>query len=64
MDIYNAERDKFEKTLTARYPTYKPKSSTGQENPKTLTNQDVVDHVHRFFSYAISDGRRGTPHKL
>jgi tRNA(Arg) A34 adenosine deaminase TadA len=64
MDVYNAERDKFGKTLTAQYPTYKPKSPTGQENPKTLTNQDVVDHVQRFFSYAISDGRRGTPHNL
>jgi tRNA(Arg) A34 adenosine deaminase TadA len=55
---------RFETLNSAKYPTYKPRRPNGQEIPKALSNQDVIAYVHRFFGYAIGEGRRGTPHKL
>lgn len=46
------------------FPTYKPKRQNGDPIPNALSNAEVLTHVRRFFAYAASDGRRGTPHKL
>ncbi|MBY0455716.1 MAG: hypothetical protein K2V38_00100 [Gemmataceae bacterium] len=57
MGIFLDGQDRFLKTLKAKYPDYKPVN-----DKKVLSNTDLITHLHRFHSYAISDGRRGTSH--
>jgi len=50
--------------LQVKFPGFKPKTPDGKDDSRVLSNQEVVDHIQRFFAYATRDGRRGTPHKL
>lgn len=46
--------------LTLNHAEHKP----DQSGNYTLTNQRVLDRARRFFRYASTMGRRGTPHQL
>lgn len=58
-DIFCMGAFAFDKWPTAQFPDFKPQSQDA-----IYSNQDILDHAHRFYDYAITDGRRGTPHKL
>lgn len=46
------------------YPAYRPLDSTGKPVPSGLSNAECFEHATRFLKYAVTDGHRGTPHKL
>lgn len=58
-DIFCFGAFAFDRWPTAQFPAFKPLN-----RDSFLSNQDALDHAHRFYDYAITDGRRGTPHKL
>jgi tRNA(Arg) A34 adenosine deaminase TadA len=62
--IFQDGRRQFEGTKEAKFPSYRPKDCHGAEIQEALTNEGVLAHVKRFFTYAVSSGHRGTPHKL
>ena len=58
-EIFDSGRATFQSTHIAKYPDFKP-----SDHPKVLTNSSVISNTQRFYAYAISDGRRGTPHNV
>lgn len=44
------------------FPNHRPKARGSDEVLEAKPNQEVVAHLHRFFGYATSAGKRGTPH--
>jgi tRNA(Arg) A34 adenosine deaminase TadA len=64
LQIFSDGRSRFEAIRDPRFPDYKPSGPGGRVVTKAFTNGEAAQHVHRFFAYATSDGRRGTPHKL
>jgi tRNA(Arg) A34 adenosine deaminase TadA len=64
LEVFSHAKARFQAIQSASYPDFRPKGINGQVVPNSFTNQDVANHIHRFFEYASIDGRRGTPHKL
>lgn len=62
-DIYTRAAAEFT-AYTVAHPDYKPVEETATPAAQVLTNAAVLAQAKRFFAYARSDGRRGTPHKL
>lgn len=72
-DIYESAKVEFLQFLNGtkpiKFPDFKPskqiKDSNG--NPKTieakLANKDLILELSNFYSYIITNGKRGTPHK-
>jgi tRNA(Arg) A34 adenosine deaminase TadA len=60
--IYEDAANEF-LSFQTKYSSYQPVDA-GQLNPKMLTNEQCLTHTRRFFDYATTSGRRGTPHKL
>lgn len=63
-EVFDEARDYFEAMGELTEPGFKPKRPDGGEVPGALSNAKVLEHVRRFYAYAASNGRRGTPHKL
>jgi len=64
LQVFLDGQAEFDQLENALHPDYVPLGDNGSPIPGALTNQQVITHIHRFFSYATVDGRRGTPHKL
>lgn len=62
LTIYEDAASQFLSYQT-KYPDYKP-ANAEQSKPQMLTNEQCLTHTRRFLDYAVSSGRRGTPHKL
>jgi hypothetical protein len=64
--IYEAAATEFKQLVSAEraleFPTYKPPGEDGSEIANACTNADVVREASDFLNYAISSGRRATPH--
>jgi len=65
-DIYGAGRERFNELRDGRsrlaFPTYQPKNRDGTTRTSAKTNEEVVHEAAYFLAYAITSGRRGTPH--
>lgn len=55
-DSYKSGRDTLE-TMSLSYSDYRP------EGVNNLSNNDVLMQARRFLNYALTEGRRGTPHR-
>lgn len=63
-DIYGAARQDFEALVHdggLTFPNYRP--SDGDATSAVKTNAEVVTEVDDFLRYAVTSGRRGTPHR-
>ncbi|HYG10516.1 MAG TPA: hypothetical protein VD835_11250 [Pyrinomonadaceae bacterium] len=54
--------DYIEETQKLEHPTFKPVDRDGQPVKSALTNQQCLAELKCFLSYAVINGRRGTPH--
>jgi tRNA(Arg) A34 adenosine deaminase TadA len=54
----------LEAMTSVQHPQFVPACSNGETMAATMPNADVLEHVKRFYRYATTSGRRGTPHKL
>jgi tRNA(Arg) A34 adenosine deaminase TadA len=62
-DIF-LEGQKTFATMKCEKPLYKPKDDKGIPVAGGLTNRLALRRARAFYNYAISNGGRGTPHKL
>lgn len=64
--IYAAGRKRFNDLRDGRsvldFPTHRPANPDGTERINAKTNEQVVQEAADFLAYAITSGRRGTPH--
>ena len=65
-DIFQEALDEFDgkDPTTLSYQDFVPKGPQGRPISGALTNAQVLVHLKGFYNYAITNGSRGTPHKL
>lgn len=61
--LFNAARSELD-NYKPKFPTFRPAAADGTEVADALTNEQALQHIKRFLTYAIMEGHRGTPHKL
>jgi tRNA(Arg) A34 adenosine deaminase TadA len=65
-DIYGDGRERFKELLDGRreleFPEYRPTNADGTRSKTVRSNQEVVTEAADFLAYAITSGRRATPH--
>lgn len=64
MEVFLGGLERFRAMTQPVYPDHKPKGSDGQVIARCLSNAEVLAHTRRFFDYATTCARRGTPHQL
>jgi tRNA(Arg) A34 adenosine deaminase TadA len=63
LDIFCDGRKRFG-SITLKHPDFQPLDSRGAVVATAFTNKQALDHAQRFFAYASTVARRGTPHTL
>lgn len=63
LEIYDKAAREFA-DFKPTHGDYKPLEETASVQQRVFTNAQALDHARRFLAYAVTDGRRGTPHKL
>lgn len=63
LNIVEAASKHFDSVGKTKFPMYRPMRKTGAPS-SAMTNEQVLGHVRAFFSYAATEGKRGTPHQL
>lgn len=64
LDIFAQAKKEFDALGVLTVPDYVPLNASGMPIPKALTNQEVLAHTRAFLAYAVTEGKRGTPHQL
>jgi len=64
LDLFAAARADFDQITKTKFPDHKPLDKDGVAIVTAHSNQELLGRLRKFFDYASTRGKRGTPHQL